>query len=234
MNTKQLLPTIAAALCMAATLSSCSWDDESQLTYTVTLLAQVQYEGGPDSTLYLLDDYDQKCWPSNASDLKVKPAGGSRVYVVAQYTQNEVRPGYDIVLYLTELHVLDVYDVTQADSTTIANAALDDTKLQTLSLAWVSSRYLNIDYQFSYKDKPESHTIALLCDSATLAVSPLTLRLVRNNQGDAGSLIARNIVSFDLESLRGLVPTDSIAINFEVFEEYKSAPILVRLEYKFQ
>jgi hypothetical protein len=234
MNTKQLLQTAAAALCMAATLGSCSWDDESQATYTIELLALVQYKDGPDSTWYLLDDYGTTWWPSNASALKSKPAGGARAYVVAQYSTTEVKQGYDYVLNLQEFRFIDVLDVVQADTTAIATATRDDVKLQKLSYVWVSSRYLNIDFQFSYGSMPSEHTIALLCDSATLNSSPLTLHLVRDNHGDAGQIIARNIVSFDLESLRGLVPSDSVTISMEAFEEYKSAPIVVSVGYKFQ
>ncbi|MDR1343012.1 MAG: NigD-like protein [Prevotellaceae bacterium] len=219
----------AAALCFAATLSSCSLDGEYEQFIPQTELAVIQYT--PDSSSwYVLNDFGLKLWPKNASAVEDKLQNNTRVLVVFNVLLDEKVSGYDYVVSLVYVAHINVYDATPADSATLY--APSDS-LRNVEVAWIGSRYLNVDYYYSYSADSAKHTERLLCDTAALQRGGSVKLLFRHNSnGDKGIKYRQSIVSFDLESLRSVVPADSISIAFEA--ECSSSTYRKDLTYKFK
>ncbi|MDR1021756.1 MAG: NigD-like protein [Prevotellaceae bacterium] len=219
----------AAALCFAATLSSCSLDGKYEQFIPQTELAVIQYT--PDSgSWYVLNDFGLKLWPKNAAAVEDKPQNNTRVLVVFNVLFDEKVSGYDYVVTLEYIAHIDVYGVTPADSATLYAPA---DSLRNVEEVWIGNRYLNVDYYYFYNADSAKHSENLLCDTAALQRGgSVKLRFRHNSNGDRGVKYRQSIVSFDLESLRSAVQADSISIAFET--ECRNSTYRKDLTYKFK
>ena len=207
--------TCAAVLCLFAALSSCLPDSSNSYEFTQTQLGVVQYtsDSSGGSSWYILNDNNHKLLPKNAHEVKTAPENNARVLVAFNVTSTEWSPGYDYVVTLSYMALIHVYDVAPSSSAAIADSS---DVLRNVDDVWIGSRYLNVDYYFFYSADADKHEVSLLRDTAAaLQGSDITLFLKHNSKGDGGTTPRQNIVSFDLESLRGVVPSDTVNVNFE-------------------
>jgi hypothetical protein len=209
-------------LCFLAVLSSsCSLEGSYEQSFTQTRLGIVQYTSDSSSSSsssssnswYILNDENLKLLPKNAHEVKPAPDNNARVLFVFNVLADESTLGYDYVITLTYIAPVHVFDVASSSAATIADSS---DKLRNVESVWIGSHYLNVDYYFFYSADPVKHEVSLLRDTtAGLQGSDVTLYLKHNSKGDSGTIPGQNIVSFDLESLRDAVPSDTINVSFE-------------------
>jgi hypothetical protein len=220
----------AAALCLAATLSSCSLDGSYEQFSPQTELTVVQYT--PDSSSwYMLNDAGLKLWPKNASEVRDKPKNNARVLVVFNVLFDEKMPSYDYVVALAYIGHVNTYDVTATDSATLA--ALPSDSLRNVERVWVGSRYLNVNYFCFYNADEDEHDASLLHDTTALQNGSVKLVLKHDSKGKKGLRTRQSIISFDLESLRSVVQADSFGVTFEA-ECVNGVYQMQKLSYKFK
>lgn len=204
----------AAALCCLAMLSSCTFDGSYEQLLPQTQLGVVQYTSD-SSSWYILNDDNRKLLPKNAHEAKEAPKDSARVLIVFNILADESVPGYDYVVTPAYMASIRVYGVTSSSAAAIASDSSFD-RPRNVENVWIGSHYLNVDYFFFYGVAPEEHEVSLLRDTATLPGEDVKLVLKHDGKGDKGEKPHQNIVSFDLESLRDAVQTDSMNISFEV------------------
>lgn len=204
--------TGVAVLCLFAVLSSsCSMDGSYEQFFPQTQLGVVQYT--PDSSWYILNDDNLTLLPKNAREVTPTPENGARILIVFNALSYEKADGYDYVVTLAYLSLIHVYDVAPSSAAAIADSS---DALRNVDKVWIGSRYLNVDYYFFYNADAKKHEVSLLRDTAAaLQGGKVTLFLKHNSKGDSGTTPCQNIVSFDLESLRSAVPSDTVNVNFE-------------------
>jgi hypothetical protein len=202
----------AAALCLSSVLSSCSPEGSYELFVTWTQLGMVQYT--PDSSSwYILNDDNLKLLPKNAHEVKTAPEDSARVLIVFNVLADERVSGYDYVVTLAYITPIRVYDVAPSSAGAIADSS---DKIRNVDDVWIGSHYLNVDYYFFYSADAGKHEVSLLRDTAAaLQGNEVKLFLKHNSKGDSGTTPCQNIVSFDLKSLRGVVPSDTVSVSFE-------------------
>jgi hypothetical protein len=200
--------TCAVVLCLAAVFSSCLPDGGYEQLFPQTELGIAHYTSDSNSW-YILNDANFKLWPKNAESIE-KPADNARVLVGFNVLSGDRMPGYDYVVAVAYMANVNVYDVTP----TSADKMSSDT-LRNVDFAWIGSHYLNVDYYFFHGVAPEKHEVSLLRDTTALQDEEIKLFLKHDGNGDKGAKPRQNIVSFDLESLRDVVQTDSVNITFE-------------------
>ncbi|MDR3188748.1 MAG: hypothetical protein LBT94_06140 [Prevotellaceae bacterium] len=220
----------AAALSVCLLLASCSLEGSYERFFPVTELGVVQYT--PDSaSWYIVNDASLKLYPKNAKEMQASPEGGARVLIVFNVLADESVDGYDYVVTLAYVLPVHVYDVARSAAATIAADSFD--VLRNVERVWIGSRYLNVDYYHFYNAEQGEHEVSLMYDTAaTLQGKDVTLFLRHYSKGDKGVKPRQNIASFDLESLRTDVRTDSINITFEA--ECGDGPYRRSLSYKFK
>jgi hypothetical protein len=198
-------------LCFLAVLSSCSLEGSYEQSFTQTRLGIVQYTSD-SSSWYILSDEDLKLLPKNAHEVKPAPDNSARVLFVFNVLADESKLGYDYVVTLMYIAPVRVFDVASSSAATIADSS---DMLRNVESVWIGSHYLNVDYYFFYNTDARKHEVSLLRDTtAGLRGSDITLYLKHNSKGDGGTIPGQNIVSFDLESLRSALPSDTLNISF--------------------
>ena len=155
---------------------------------------------------FTLDD-GTTMYPGDTTNIhNYTPVTGQRAIVYFDLLDEEV-PGYDynaLIYRIENILTKDIYHMPTEKEDSIGDDRIN------LNNVWISGNYVNVQYQFYYNaESGKTHMLNLVVnDSAPLpADAPLPLEFRHNAYGDTPLQGGTGIVSFRLDSVRGLLET---------------------------
>lgn len=208
-HTTSLLARLAlCALALTLTLGSC-WKDDAYIIGSngdlLFAIGTVRVIEGQD--YYFELDEGSKLYPGDTTAIRGYAVVDNQRAFVYFSPMDEAMPGYEYnasVQHIENILTKDIHRMKPAEADSIGDDRIDVDNI------WLTKDYVNIVYRFYHSNNPDKkHMLNLVVnDSAPLpADAPLPLEFRHNAYGDTPLQGGTGIVSFRLDSVRGLLET---------------------------
>lgn len=205
------------AIALSVFLYNCNEDDHNYDNYFSALgIIDTATTTTTDYLIYLDQETDPVLIPVEIHEYNYVPKHGDRVAVVFTLTDRN-----DITEATAEAIIHDLDKITLKDAVAYNDSIADELGDDKVSLAkstlWQNDNLLNVIVGY-WGAGYRSHTVNLVVPDSleTDSLGNYILDIYHNDNGDKGNYYFEGLISFDLNSLTGLIPGAENGISFVI------------------